>query len=90
MHTILEPTATPRDKVNLFLTETVTAVTCSASRIRPRKKVMIYIRGNGPAAFPTIGKRMRPTNPLLIWPLAVRPSMEPTRNSAVMATTYSM
>ncbi len=32
MRTILEPTATPRDSVNLSLTETVTAVTCSANR----------------------------------------------------------
>ena len=49
----------------------------------------IEVRDNIPAAFPTIGKRMRPTNPLLIWPLEVRPSIESTRNSAVTATSYA-
>ena len=29
---MLDPTATPRDRVNLSLTDTVTAVTCSVSR----------------------------------------------------------
>lgn len=38
------------------------------------------------AAFPTMGRRMRPTHSCEIWPLAVRPSMELTRNSAVTAT----
>lgn len=45
--TILEPTATPRLRVNLSLTETVTAVTCSAafptigSRITPTNSLLI-------------------------------------------------
>jgi hypothetical protein len=87
---MLEPTATPRDNVNLSLTETVTAVTCSANQIHyVRLREMVEIRDNLPAAFPTIGKRMSPTNPLLMFPLSVRPSMEETRNSAVTATIYS-
>jgi hypothetical protein len=44
---------------------------------------------NSPAAFPTIGRRMRPTNCLLICPDEVRPLIESTRNSAVTATSYS-
>lgn len=90
IHTILEPTATLRDKVNLSLTETVTAVTCSASGERHVKMIqVIYVRDDLPAAFPAIGKRMRPTNPVLMCPVEVRPLMESTRNSAVMATSYS-
>ena len=68
---MLEPTATPRLRVNLSLTETITAVRCSA-------------------AFPTMGRRITPTNPLLITPVSVSPLMESTRNSAVIATTYTI
>jgi hypothetical protein len=90
IRTMLEPTATPRDRVNLSLTETVTAVRCSASRTHcVRLREIVQVRDDLPAAFPTIGKRIRPTNPLLMLPLSVRPSMESTRNSAVIATTYS-
>ena len=68
--TMLEPTATPRLSVSLSLTDTVTAVTCSA-------------------AFPTMGRRITPTNSLLIPPVAVSPLMESTKNSAVTATSYT-
>jgi hypothetical protein len=50
---------------------------------------VIDVPGNSPAAFPTIGRRMRPTNCLLICPDEVRPLIESTRNSAVRATSYS-
>ena len=59
------------------------------AHVRTRKIMTIDVQEGIPAAFPTIGKRMRPTNPLLIWPLEVRPLMESTRNSAVIATSYS-
>ena len=68
-------------------------MTCSMSRKRnvttSRKKQRRSMLNDAPAAFPTIGRRMRPTNPLLMWPLEVRPLMESTRNSAVTATSYS-
>ena len=88
IHTILEPNATPRDNFILSLTETATAVVCSTRTpmLGCRK---IEVRDGILAAFPTIGKRMRPTNDLPIWPLEVRPLMESTRNSAVIATSYS-
>jgi hypothetical protein len=59
------------------------------THVRTRNIVTIDVQDGIPAAFPTIGKRIRPTNPLLIWPLEVRPLMESTRNSAVIATSYS-
>lgn len=40
-----------------------------------------------PAALPTMGRRIIPTNSLLIWPVSVSPLMDETRNSAVTATT---
>lgn len=63
--TILEPTATPKLRVSLSLTETVTAVTCSVKKV-----VLSYVYlvgssgGNLPAALPTMGRRMTPTNSL--------------------------
>lgn len=41
---------------------------------------------HAPAAFPTIGSRIRPMNSLLMLPESTSPFMESTRNSAVTAT----
>jgi hypothetical protein len=41
---------------------------------------------HAPAAFPTMGSRTMPTNSFDIFPDSVNPSIDPTRNSAVMAT----
>jgi hypothetical protein len=42
-----------------------------------------------PAAFPTIGRKMRAMNSLLMWLLEATPSMESTRILAVIATIWS-
>jgi hypothetical protein len=91
IRTILEPTATLRDNINLPLTETVTAVTCSGIAhlmLGCRKMMMTRVRDDLRSAFPTIGKRIRATNVLLMWPLWVRPLIEPTRDSEVIAIAY--
>lgn len=63
--TILDPTATPRLRFSLSFTDTVTAVTCSTKHMsnegRQVKDVSLI-----PAALPTIGSKMIPTNSLLI------------------------
>lgn len=82
--TILEPTATPRLNVNLSFTETDTAVTCSKEfhefSLLPQRK------SNLPAALPTIGSKMIPTNSVVIAPVATKPLIESTNHSAVTAT----
>jgi|SRR6267142_23987 len=81
------------DNINLSLTETVMAVTCSAIAhlmLDCRKMMITRVRDDLRSAFPTIGKRIRATNLLLMWPLWVRPLIEPTRDSEVIAMTYSL
>ena len=48
----------------------------------------LFIANDAPAALPTIGKRIMPTNSLLIELSAVNPLMDETRNSAVIATVW--
>ena len=69
--TMLEPTAAFRLRVNLSLRESVTSATCSGSS----------------AAFPTMGRRIIPINPLLMGEVFASPLTESSRDTAVTVTT---
>ena len=78
-----EPTATVIARSNLFLTDTVTAVTCSAAFPTKGYKALQLDLKNLKRKIGELTRRIRATNSRLMFPLLVKPSILSTNHSAV-------